>query len=71
MGPLAKTSFGAFEDRLVKKRELPGHAAFGKVVGHSAKGLFVVSRIERFFSYRRVTTSRLRDLRRSRGLLCG
>lgn len=29
---LAKTRFGAFEDRLVKKRELPGRAAFGKVL---------------------------------------
>ncbi len=28
---LAKTRFGAFEDRLVKKRTLPGRAAFGKV----------------------------------------
>ena len=26
------------------------HAAFGKVVGHSAKGLFVVRRMDRFFS---------------------
>jgi general secretion pathway protein H len=28
---LAKTRFGAFEDRLVKRRELPGRAAFGPV----------------------------------------
>jgi general secretion pathway protein H len=28
---LAKTKFAAFEDRLVKKRELPGRAGFGKV----------------------------------------
>jgi general secretion pathway protein H len=28
---LAKTTFGAFEDRLVQKRELPGNAAFGPV----------------------------------------
>jgi general secretion pathway protein H len=28
---LAKTEFGAFKDRLVEKRELPGRAAFGKV----------------------------------------
>jgi general secretion pathway protein H len=43
---LAKTSFGAFEDRLVKKRELPGHAAFGqvRVEGKSAaeKGIVYV-----------------------------
>ncbi len=28
---LARTEFGAFEDRLVKKRELPGSAQFGDV----------------------------------------
>jgi general secretion pathway protein H len=28
---LASTTFGAFSDRLVEKRELPGRAAFGKV----------------------------------------
>lgn len=28
---LARTEFGAFKDRLVDKRELPGHAAFGKI----------------------------------------
>lgn len=28
---LARTRFGAFSDRLVEKRELPGHAAFGTV----------------------------------------
>jgi general secretion pathway protein H len=28
---LAKTRFGAFSDRLVEKRELPGQAGFGKV----------------------------------------
>ncbi|HEX9242018.1 MAG TPA: type II secretion system protein [Anaeromyxobacter sp.] len=28
---LAKTTFGAFSDRLVERRELPGRAAFGKL----------------------------------------
>ena len=28
---LAKTRFGAFEDRLVSKRELPGNAGFGRI----------------------------------------
>jgi general secretion pathway protein H len=35
---LAKTEFGAFEDRLVEKRELPGEAGFGEVHVEGRRG---------------------------------
>src|SRR5262249_18418241 len=36
-------------------------AALGKTLGHSAKGLLVVSTMDLFFSYLRVTTSKSRS----------
>jgi general secretion pathway protein H len=35
---LARTKFGAFEDRLVERRELPGRTAFGKVTVEGRAG---------------------------------